>query len=228
MAGLVMACCLLPLGSFAKEHTACKSTKKGAPKSSHVCAHKPKAARVAKADRKLHGSVAKAAPAAPVAAAVVVTAGLPSEKPRTHGDSACFAALGASKASGNVSAKVPFFLDRELGPEVLANTGHPSKAEKSELASVVAGYEMCLDMAADWRRATYASEVLAVLDAYWSHTKSILGSLQNGKLSFGDAARAVAENDKAYKSKVDGLVAELQPGRTSQVEQRRAAATATQ
>jgi hypothetical protein len=207
----MVVCCTLSWGALAKDPALCKSSKKGAHKADVPCVHKAKKVRASK------GSSKKATQQTTqgVQEADTQVTLLPASKPRLHPDSACFTALGDSRASRHLSSKVPFFLDHAPDEGVLANKGHPDKTEKIELASVVAGYEMCLDMAGAWRRQTYPAEVLAVLDAYWSRTKSLLGELRNGRTSYGEAARAVAENDSVYKAKVDNLVADLQSRQSS-------------
>jgi hypothetical protein len=77
--------------------------------------------------------------------------------------------------------------------------------EKEELGSVMAGYSMCLDMASSWRKQTYAPAVVSALDAYWHTAQSILKELATGKRTYGDAARAIAENDQTYKGQIGTL-----------------------
>ncbi|RFO96635.1 hypothetical protein DIC66_11450 [Rhodoferax lacus] len=230
---LLLVCCMLSWGALAKDQALCKSSKKSAHKADAACVHKAKKAHAAKGasastSKSASRSVSKGSskkttqkvvqtvtPQVQEADTDTQVTLLPGAKPRLHPDSACFKALGDSRASRHLSAKVPFFLDHAPDEGLLANKGHPGKSEKTELASVVAGYEMCLDMAAAWRRETYPPEVVAVLDAYWSRTKSLLGDLQNGRANYGEAARAVALNDSAYKAKVDSLVADLQSRQSS-------------
>jgi hypothetical protein len=97
---------------------------------------------------------------------------------------------------------VPFLSASAASPEALANRAVPNRNEKQELGSVIAGYGMCLDMAASWRSQTYGPAVVNMLDAYWHEAQSILNELARGKRSFGDAARAIAENDKAYRDRI--------------------------
>jgi hypothetical protein len=244
---LLVACCWLPVHSFALTQALCNSSAKSAAKSSPQCAPKvakppavkpTHAAKLRHPAKTLHAAKGKAKPPATAAvdcqsagtcpAAALAEDMLPASKPPIRTDSACFAALGSSYASRHLATRVPFFLDHAPGAQALENKGHPNATEKSELSSVVAGYEMCLDMQAAARRETYAAEVITELEAYWKHTKSILGNLQGGRLSFGDAARAVADNDKAYKFRVDALLADLQTRRTSQESQDRAAGSRLQ
>lgn len=114
--------------------------------------------------------------------------------------SSCFAALAASNAARQLASRVPFLSDSAPGPDALANKAVPNKREKEELHSVLAGYDMCLDMAAGWRKQAYAPALVQALDAYWLQAKSILGELAAGKRNFGDAARAIADSDKAFRS----------------------------
>jgi hypothetical protein len=64
---------------------------------------------------------------------------------------------------------------------------------------------MCLDMAASWRRETYAPAAVSALDAYWLQVQATLNALVTGKKTYGEAARAIAENDKAYRSTLGAL-----------------------
>ncbi|NVO05693.1 MAG: hypothetical protein HXX19_07015 [Rhodoferax sp.] len=122
---------------------------------------------------------------------------------------ACFAALAASQASRQLASRVPFLSDSAPSPEALANRGVASKRESEELHSVLAGYGMCLDISASWRSQTYAPSLVSLLEAYWREAKSVLGELAAGKKSFGDAARAVADSDKAYKIQIEAMAANL-------------------
>jgi hypothetical protein len=118
---------------------------------------------------------------------------------------ACFAALAASNASRHLAPQVPFLSASAARPEALANQGLPNKREREELASVVAGYGMCLDMAAVWRHQAYAPALIEALDAYWQEVKSVLGELAGGKKNFGDSARAIAESDKASRKQIGNM-----------------------
>lgn len=138
-------------------------------------------------------------------------AGAPAQAQANPGTS-CFAALAASYAARRLSTKVPFLSDSAAGPEALANKGVPTRMEKEELGSVMAGYGMCLDMAANWRRETYAPVVVNALDAYWHEVQAILKELAAGKHNYGDAARAVAESDKNYRAQLGAMAKDLQPG----------------
>lgn len=125
--------------------------------------------------------------------------------PQANPGTACFAALGASNAARHLSTRVPFLSYSTASPQALAKGSLPNKMERQKLGSLIAGYGMCLDMAASWRRETYAPAVVAALDAYWRSAQSILNELAGAKRSFGDAAKAIAENDKAYKDRIDTL-----------------------
>jgi hypothetical protein len=117
----------------------------------------------------------------------------------------CFAALAASNSARRLSSQVPFLSASAASPEALANQGQPNKMEREELGSVVAGYGLCLDMAAAWRKQTYAPALLNALDAYWQEVKSVLGELAGGKRNFGDSARAIADSDKASRKLIGNL-----------------------
>jgi len=134
-----------------------------------------------------------------------LAAAAPALRPLLHPPSPCFHALASSNAARHLAGKVPYLVDAEANAAQLAQSARPSKMERSELSSVLAGYEMCLDMSADWRQASYTPEAQNLLDAYWAQTKSVLGALAGGKLSYGEAARAVAENDSSYKRQIDAL-----------------------
>ncbi len=118
---------------------------------------------------------------------------------------ACFAALAGSNASRQLASRVPFLSASAASSAALANRGLPNRMEKEELGSVIAGYSMCLDMGASWRKQTYTPAVVSALDAYWRGAQAILSALASGKRTFGDAAKAIAENDKAFKSQIDHL-----------------------
>jgi hypothetical protein len=118
--------------------------------------------------------------------------------------SACFASLAASNATRQLASRVPFLTDSAPGPEVLANKSLPSARDKEQLRSVVAGYGMCLDIASAWRKQAYAPARVQALDAFWLDAKSVLGELAAGKKNFGDAARALADSDRAFRSQTGG------------------------
>jgi hypothetical protein len=147
----------------------------------------------------LQGGVSQCPPAVAPSGSVLSTL------PQSNPGSACFAALAASYASRRLAPQVPFLSASAAGAEELANKGVPSKMEKQELGSVIAGYGMCLDMAANWRRETYAPAVVSVLDAFWREAESVLKELAGGKRNFGDAARAIAEIDKTYKAQLGSM-----------------------
>jgi hypothetical protein len=136
---------------------------------------------------------------------------LPTLSPSNPG-TACFAALSASNASRQLSARVPFLSDSAASPEALANRAVPNKLEKQKLGSVIAGYGMCLDMAAAWRKEAYVPALVSALNAYWHAAQTILSELAGGKRTFGDAALAIAESDNAYKIQIANLEKSLQPG----------------
>jgi hypothetical protein len=123
----------------------------------------------------------------------------------------CFAALAASNAARRLSSQVPFLSASAASPEAMANQGLPNKMEREELGSVVAGYGMCLDMAAAWRKQTYAPALLIALNAYWHEVESVLKELAGGKRNFGDAARAIADSDKSYRSQSGRPAKDLLP-----------------
>ena len=216
---VLLAACSLCLGALASGSAACKGSKSTGQKASATCPQKAKpGARHVARKHSRHKGASAVQDSAAVRAAQAATANLPmpnrlppDAKPLVHPDSPCFAALGASSASRHIAAKVPFFLDGEASAQLLANTGRPSKMEKTELSSVLAGYEMCLDMSADWRSASYSPQAAGVLDAYWQKTKSILTGLEAGKTSYGEAARAVSENDRAYKNQLNALAPQAAP-----------------
>lgn len=116
--------------------------------------------------------------------------------------SACFASLAASNATRQLASRVPFLTDSAPGPEVLANKSLPSARDREQLHSVVAGYGMCLDIASAWRQQAYAPARVQALDAFWLEARSILGELAAGKRNFGDAARALADSDRSFKSQL--------------------------
>ncbi len=124
---------------------------------------------------------------------------------QTNPGTSCFAALSESHATRQLASKVPFLSGSAASPEVLANSAVPNRMEKEELGSVMAGYSVCLDMAASWRRQAYTPAVVNALNAYWHTAQSILSELATGKRTYGDAARAIADNDQAYKRKIDAL-----------------------
>jgi hypothetical protein len=125
--------------------------------------------------------------------------------PRANPGAACFEALAASNAARRLAHKVPFLAASAASPQALDNQGVPGKMERQELGSVIAGYGMCLDMAASWRAQTYAPAVVSALHAYWLDAQGILNALAAGKKSFGDAARAIADNDQATKFRIGTL-----------------------
>jgi hypothetical protein len=92
-----------------------------------------------------------------------------------------------------MAAKVPFFVGQAPGPEVLANSSHPSKKEHEELSSLIAGYQMCQDMSAPAPDDSKSSQPLRLSDEQWRGSKAILDALRAGKLSYGAAARALVE-----------------------------------
>ena len=106
--------------------------------------------------------------------------------------SPCFAALASSQASQHMADKVPFLAGQAPQPEQLANAGRPSKKEQTELSSLIAGYQMCHDMAAPPSQSDAGSPALPD-DAAWRAAKSVLNDLQAGRLSYGAAARALAQ-----------------------------------
>lgn len=118
---------------------------------------------------------------------------------------ACFAALAASQASRRLSPHVPFLSASAASAEALANMATPNTNERKVLGGVIIGYGMCLDMAAAWRKQAYAPVVGSALDAYWHDAQGILNALAAGKRTFGDAARAIADTDKAYKIRINTL-----------------------
>lgn len=105
----------------------------------------------------------------------------------------CFTALAGSQAAQHMAAKVPFFVGLAAGAEVLDNPAHASKKEQAELSSLIAGYEMCKEMSPPGPGSNQAGERPAPDDAQWRASKSILDGLRTGKLSYGAAARALAE-----------------------------------
>jgi hypothetical protein len=125
---------------------------------------------------------------------------------------ACFAALAGSQAARRIASKVPFFSASAARPAELANTRVPTKREQQELASVTGGYAMCLDMAATWRREAYAPALVTKLDAFWLEAQAILQALGKGRMTYGAAAKAIAENDRAYRSQVNALAAAPKSG----------------
>ncbi len=125
--------------------------------------------------------------------------------------SACFTALEASNASRHLSPRVPFLSGSAASPEAMANKSLPSQRDREELRSVIAGYGMCMDMAASWRSASYAPAVVSALDAFWLGAQSILNELAVGKRTFGDAARAITESDKSYQIRLGPMQQSLQP-----------------
>jgi hypothetical protein len=141
--------------------------------------------------------------------------GVPTQAQENPG-TPCFAALAASNAARRLSPQVPFLSASAASPEALANQGLPNRMEREELGSVVAGYGMCLDMAAVWRKQTYAPALLIALNAYWHEVESVLNELAGGKRNFGDAARAIAESDKAYRSQTGRPVKDLLPAAPTQ------------
>ena len=229
---VLVAACTVSLHTFAASVPACKAGKPVDPKTHHACTQKSAAAAKGKAKsgtksnaRAKHARTSAGKQKHPVPAVIqydnpakaqepagqASVAGVSgvgtaaNGRPRIHPESACFAALRASNAARHLSAKVPFLANDAAGAELFGNPGHPSKIEKTELSSVIAGYDMCLDMAASARQEAYSQEVIQLQDAYWAQTKTILTGLQNGRLSFGDAARAVSENDLAHQSRIDAL-----------------------
>jgi hypothetical protein len=160
----------------------------------------------------MQGSVATCA--APIASD---GSGLPTQL-RVNPGTSCFAALAASHSAKRLASQVPFLSASAASPEALANRAVPNRNQKEELGSVIAGYGMCLDMAASWRKQTYAPAVVSVLDAYWHDAQSILKELAGGKRTFGDAAKAIADTDKAYKVRIGTLerVANLPGGSSAQ------------
>ena len=151
----------------------------------------------------LQGGVAQCPATASPSGSVLAT--LPQANPGT----ACFAALAGSNASRQLASRVPFLSASAASSAALANRGLPNRMEKEELGSVMAGYAMCLDMAVSWRRETYAPAVVQALDAYWLSAQSILRELAGGKRSFGDAAKAIAQNDKSYKVQLGAMNKDL-------------------
>jgi hypothetical protein len=125
--------------------------------------------------------------------------------PQANTGASCFEALAASNASRRLAHKVPFLAASAASPEALDNKSIPGKMEKEELHSVISGYGMCLDMTASWRRETYTPAAVGALDAYWQEVQSTLTALAAGKKTYGEAARAVAQSDKAYKSQLGSL-----------------------
>lgn len=126
-------------------------------------------------------------------------------QPSANPGTACFAALAASQASRRLAPRIPFLSASAASSDVLANTSVPSASDRKVLGSVIAGYGMCLDMAAEWRKQAYAPVVGSALDAYWHDIQGILKELAGGKRSYGDAARAIADNDNAYKIRIGTL-----------------------
>lgn len=122
---------------------------------------------------------------------------------------ACFAALAASHSSRRLAPQVPFLSASAASAQALENPGVPNRKEKEELGSVIAGYGMCMDMAAPWRKQAYTPAVVSALDAYWREAQAILSELAGGKRTFGDAAKAIAENDKAYKAQLGAMDKDL-------------------
>jgi hypothetical protein len=186
-----------PAKGHAKPHAAvqpvCKPIKKKGHKGNQPCSHKAThAAAVQQGD--LSRITASPTGQLPTLADA-------SSNPR----STCLDALASSRASQHIAAKVPFLMDQAPTSDVLANRGHPDKTEKMELASVIAGHDLCRDMSSAWQHETYSPEVVGLQDAKWHETKAILESLQAGKLSYGEAARAIDANEQAYQSKLAAL-----------------------
>ncbi len=151
----------------------------------------------------LQGGVAQCPATASPSGSVLAT--LPQANPGT----ACFAALAGSNASRQLASRVPFLSASAASSAALANRGLPNRMEKEELGSVMAGYAMCLDMAASWRRETYAPAVVQALDAYWLSAQSILRELAGARRNFGDAAQAIADSDKVYKAQLGAMDKDL-------------------
>jgi hypothetical protein len=125
--------------------------------------------------------------------------------PQVNPGTPCFSALAGSNAARHLASRVPFLSNSAASPEVLTHKGMPNKMEREELGSVIAGYGMCLDMAAAWRRQTYSPARVSALDAYWLDAKLILGELAGGKRNFGDAAKAIADSDLSYRKQIGNL-----------------------
>jgi len=124
---------------------------------------------------------------------------------------ACFASLAGSQSARRIASRVPFFSASAASLAVQASKQVPTKREQQALSSVTAGYAMCLDMAASWRRETYAPELVAELDAFWLEAQAILHALGKGRMTFGAAAKAIAENDRAFRSRLVGIELPLLP-----------------
>lgn len=221
-----MAACTLPVASFASGHTACISGKKTLHQARVGCASasKSKTKTRSRAGAQAHAALAPgvitvdcestqtllqggAAQCSPTAAAK--GSSKPVNAPANSG-AACFAALAGSKAARQLSSRVPFLTDSTASPQVLANQAVPGKRDKEQLRSVVAGYGMCLDMAASWRSASYAPAVVSTLNDFWIGVQAVLLELASGNRTFGDAARLIAEQDKAYKIRI-GILSGEQP-----------------
>jgi hypothetical protein len=191
--GAMLLSSLMCFGSHAAAAVACKTQ---AQKSSKACAPTAHKKPVPKLKSKSTANAAAKKPGTPVAPATPVTPVTPlsatavtSAAPTTP----CFAALAASQATQHMAAKVPFFVGQAPGPEVLANSSHPSKKEHEELSSLIAGYQMCQDMSAPAPDDSKSSQPLRLSDEQWRGSKAILDALRAGKLSYGAAARALVE-----------------------------------
>ena len=216
-----MVACTLSMASFAGGHKACVGGKKTLHKAKAVCAFasKSKTKTRSRADAHAPTELAPgilavdcdstqtllqggAAQCPPIAAAK--GSGKPAISPVNSG-TACFAALAGSKAARQLSSRVPFLTDSTASPEAQANEAVPGKRDKEQLRSVIAGYGMCLDMAASWRSASYEPAVVSALNGFWIGVQAVLVELANGKRTFGEAARLIAEKDKAYKIRIGVL-----------------------
>lgn len=179
---------LLGWGPEAQAAVPCKTHVQ---KSSKACAHTLHKKPAAKLKSKSTGKAGTAAPVTAIKPVAPMAAATSASSPGAT--SPCFNALAASQASQHMAAKVPFFVGQAPGPEVLANTSHPSKKEHEELSSLIAGYQMCHDMSAPAPEGADGSQGPQRGEDQWRASKSILEALRAGKLSYGAAARALDE-----------------------------------
>jgi len=110
----------------------------------------------------------------------------------------------------SIHRRVPIDTSKPATLEQLGNQSKPTAREKSALSFMVAEWERCLAMAAEWRKQNYAPEVDALYESYRVELKSIFADLYGGKLTFGDVAKARANMDVDYKFKLIAISAPTQ------------------
>jgi hypothetical protein len=119
-----------------------------------------------------------------------------------------------------LSGKV--LLDPSAKPTLalLADKSKVNPKEQAALSDVVAEWERCLDIGADWRKQNYPVIINSMFDSYWVDLKSIFADLYGKNLTFGEVAKARAKLDVEFKNNFENVFADLQQKKMAEEKQR--------